>query len=351
MESGTDARTPTSTAPDVETVAKTGGQRLAPLTGRLVSSPEPLIFGALIAMVAVFGILEPSAFLSIGNLRNIATDASVLLVLSIGMTYVIATSGIDLSVGSVLVFASIISVKVMSAMGSKGWGTILVGLVVALLAGAVWGLINGWLVAKAKLPPLIVTLASLGMALGAGRLIANGVDLIGVPPQLIDAVGVGRILGLPVLAIIAGVVAVLAGIVLHRTRFGLYTFAIGSSEQSARRAGITVDRHLIKVYLVASTCAGLAGFLSLARFSTTTLNGHSIDALNAIAAVVLGGTSLFGGSGSVHGTVIGVFIPVVLASGFVILGLPPFWQEIAIGAVLVLAVLLDRFRRSSRGTG
>jgi ribose transport system permease protein len=351
MEPGTGTRTSISTPPDIEKTGAVRGKRLAPLTARLVASPEPLIFAALLAMVAVFGVLEPTAFLSIGNLRNIATDASVLLVLAIGMTYVIATSGIDLSVGSVLVFASIVSVKVMSAMGSKGWVTILVGLVVALLAGALWGLVNGWLVAKAKLPPLIVTLASLGMALGAGRLIANGIDLIGVPPQLVDAVGVGRVLGLPVLALISGAVAVLAGIVLHRTRFGLYTFAIGSSEQSARRAGIKVDRHLIKVYLVASTCAGLAGFLSLARFSTTTLNGHSIDALNAIAAVVLGGTSLFGGSGSVHGTVIGVFIPVVLASGFVILGLPPFWQEIAIGAVLVLAVLLDRFRRRSRGTG
>jgi ribose transport system permease protein len=347
MQSGTGTKTPTSVPTE-----RAGGaaRRLAPLTARLVASPEPLIFAALVAMVAVFGILEPEAFLSIGNLRNIATDASVLLVLAVGMTYVISTAGIDLSVGSVLVFASIISVKVMAAMGSTGWPTILVGLVVALLAGALWGLVNGLLVAKAKLPPLIVTLASMGMALGAGRLIANGIDLIGVPTQLVDVIGVGRIGGIPALALIAGVAAVLAGIVLHRTRFGLYTFAIGSSEQSARRAGIKVDRHLVKVYLVASTLAGLAGFLSLARFSTTTLNGHSIDALNAIAAVVLGGTSLFGGSGSVHGTVIGVFIPVVLASGFVILGLPPFWQEIAIGAVLVLAVLLDRFRRRSRGT-
>ena len=134
---------------------------------------------------------------------------------------------------------------------------------------------------------------------------------------------------------------------MHRTRFGLYTYAIGSNEQAARRAGINVERHLVTVYVIAAVCAGLAGYLSLTRFASTTIAGHGTDNLKAITAVVLGGTSLFGGTGTVYGTVAGVFIPVVLAAGLVIVGLPSFWQEVAVGIVLLLAVLVDQLRRSS----
>jgi ribose transport system permease protein len=147
--------------------------------------------------------------------------------------------------------------------------------------------------------------------------------------------------------IIAFAVALLGGILLAATRFGRYTYAIGSNEEGARRAGVAVDRHLIKVYALAGTLAGLAGFLSLARFATTTLGGHSTDNLQAIAAVVIGGTSLFGGVGTMLGTVFGVFIPAVLQNGFVIVGLQPFWQQVAVGAVLIIAVYLDQLRRRS----
>jgi ribose transport system permease protein len=142
-------------------------------------------------------------------------------------------------------------------------------------------------------------------------------------------------------------VAAVFAVLLHATRFGRYTFAIGSNEEAARRAGIRVDRHLIKVYALMGMLSGLAGFLSLARFSTTTIGGHSTDNLQAIAAVVIGGTSLFGGVGTLLGTIFGVFIPAVLQNGFVIVGVQPFWQQVAVGAVLILAVYLDQLRRRS----
>ena len=148
--------------------------------------------------------------------------------------------------------------------------------------------------------------------------------------------------------LIAFAVAIVFGIILAATRFGRYTYAVGSNEEAARRAGVTVDRHLIKVYALAGTLAGLAGFLSLARFSTTTIGGHATDNLRRIAAVVIGGTSLFGGIGTILGTVFGVFIPAVLQNGFVIVGVQPFWQHIAVGAVLIVAVYLDQLRRRSQ---
>ncbi len=136
------------------------------------------------------------------------------------------------------------------------------------------------------------------------------------------------------------------GIVLAQTRFGRYTYAIGSNMEGARRSGVNVDRHLIKVYALAGTLSGLAGYMALARFGTTSISGHSTDNLNAIAAVVIGGTSLFGGIGTILGTVFGVFIPVVLQNGFVIVGIQPFWQQVAVGAVLIGAVYLDQLRRA-----
>jgi ribose transport system permease protein len=146
--------------------------------------------------------------------------------------------------------------------------------------------------------------------------------------------------------IIAAVVALIGAIVLAQTRFGRYTYAIGSNEEAVRRSGVNVDRHLIKVYALAGMLAGLAGFLSLARFGTTTIGGHSTDNLDAIAAIVIGGTSLFGGVGTIVGTVIGVFIPAVLRNGFVIVGVQPFWQQVAVGAVLIAAVYFDQVRRT-----
>ena len=316
---------------------------------RVVAGSSAPIGLILVGLIVVFSVLEYANFVSVSNARNITTDAAVLLVLAVGSTFVIITAGIDLSVGAVLVFGGVMAAKAMEAVGGESVGTLLVGLAAALASGLAWGVFNGFLIAKAKIPALIVTLGTLGMALGAALLITGGVDQRDVPFKLVETVGSGRLFGeLPYLVLIAFAVALVGGILLAATRFGRYTYAIGSNEEGARRAGVAVDRHLIKVYALAGTLSGLAGFLSLARFATTTIGGHSTDNLQAIAAIVIGGTSLFGGLGTMLGTVFGVFIPAVLQNGFVIVGLQPFWQQVAVGAVLIVAVYLDQLRRRSR---
>jgi ribose transport system permease protein len=316
---------------------------------RFVTGSSTWIGLILVALLLAFSVLEYESFVSASNARNVATDAAVLLVVATGMTYVIVTAGIDLSVGAVLVFSGVVSVKAMNGVGGDNWGTIAVGLAVALLSGFAWGVVNGFLVAKARIPPLIVTLGTLGMSLGAALLITGGVDERDVPFKLVDTIGSGRLFSqVPYLVIIAFAVALVFGVLLAATRFGRYTYAVGSNEEAARRAGIPVDRHLIKVYALAGTLSGLAGFLSVARFATTTIGGHDTDNLQSIAAVVIGGTSLFGGVGTMLGTVFGVFIPAVLQNGFVIVGVQPFWQQIAVGAVLIGAVYLDQLRRRSQ---
>ncbi|GLY79002.1 ABC transporter permease [Actinoallomurus iriomotensis] len=306
------------------------------------------IFGALVILCVVFSILRPHAFPTTANIVNIASDASVLLVLAVGGTYVILTAGIDLSVSGVLVFAGVISAKIMVALGGQSVGVLLLGLAAGLVAGLAWGLINGVLVAKARIPALIVTLGTMGASQGAALLLTGGVDVRDVPFNLVLSVGSGKVAGVPWLVVIALAVAVVGGVILSQTRFGRYTYAAGSNAEALRRTGVASARHLIKVYAVAGTLAGLAGYMSLARFATTTLGGHATDNLSTIAAVVIGGTSLFGGRGTMIGTVIGVFIPTVLQNGFVVLGVQAFWQQVAVGVVLIAAVYLDQMRRAAR---
>jgi ribose transport system permease protein len=319
------------------------------------------IFGLLLLMFAVFTILKPAQFATSFNISTLAVDASILLVLSIGQTFVIGTAGIDLSVGTVLVFSSVVGAKVMLAMSgssgatygttSGGWGVVAVGCLAAIAAGALFGALNGVLVAIAKIPPLIVTLGTFGMALGFAQLISDGQDVRAVPALLVNTFGSGALAGIPTLVWIAVLVTVLGGFLLHLTRFGSWTFATGSNAEAARRAGVPIRAQLVRVYLLSGALAGLAGIMSVARFSTTTINGHATDNLSSISAVVLGGTSLFGGIGSIFGTVIGVFIPIILLNGFVILGIPPFWQTVAMGAVLIVAVYVDQLKRRARERG
>jgi ribose transport system permease protein len=336
--------TPTTAEPEPDPVPPE--ERPRSTLQRLAAGSSTQIGLILVALIAAFSLLSFNEFFTVANGRNIATDAAVLLVLAVGATYVIVTAGIDLSVGSVLVFSGVVAAKLMNAVGGNNWGVILVGLAASLASGFAWGLLNGVLVAKAKLPAFIVTLGTLGMSLGAALLITGGVDEREVPFKLIADVGIGRIAGIPYLVLVALAVATVLGILLAQTRFGRYTYAIGSNEEAVRRAGVNVDRHLIKIYALAGALSGLAGFMNLARFGTTTIGGHSTDNLNAIAAVVIGGTSLFGGIGSILGTVFGVFIPAVLQNGFVIVGVQAFWQQVAVGAVLIIAVYLDQLRRS-----
>jgi ribose transport system permease protein len=317
------------------------------LIKRILSSQSVWILGVLVVIVAFFATQAGGKFFSAGNLSLISQNLSVLAVLGVGMTFVIITSGIDLSIGSVLVFSSVIAAKVMEAIGGDGFGVVLTGILVAMICGIAWGFLNGFLVAKAKIPALIVTLGSLSAALGLAQVISSGIN-VGVKATSLKDFGIyTRILGIPALPFVALIIVIIGGIALHRTKFGRYTYAIGSNEEAAKRVGIKVDRHLILVYSMTGFLAGVGAILYLAQFGTTTIAGQSLTNLNVIAAVVIGGTSIFGGYGSMFGTVVGLFIPATLQSGFVIIGVDPFWQGVAVGAVLVVAVYVDQTRRAA----
>jgi ribose transport system permease protein len=302
----------------------------------------------LAVIVVIFAAIKPGSFLTIFNIRGIVQDTSILAVLGVGMTFVIITGGIDLSVGSVLVFSGVVADKAMAALSGQGWGAAIIGLLVAVACGLAWGLINGFLIARAKVPPLIVTLGTLGMALGLAEVITGGVDLRDIPTVMVNSVGFGNVFWqVPTLAVIAAVVIVIGIVALHRSRFGLYTYALGSNPEAGRRSGLNVPRHLIKVYALSGLLAGFAGWLNLAFFQSTTIGGQSTTNLSVIAGTVIGGTSLFGGYGSILGTTIGLFIPTTLQNGFVIIGIQPFWQEVVVGAVLIAAVYVDQQRRAA----
>lgn len=305
------------------------------------------ILGVLVVICLFFSVLAGDRFLSAGNFSLISQNVAVWAVLGVGMTFVIITSGIDLSVGSVLVFASVVSAKVMESMGGNGPGVAAAGMAAAIVSGMAWGVVNGLLVARAKVPPLIVTLGTLSVALGLAQVLTGGIDIRSVPSELTDFSAYTKILGVPGLPFAALIVIVLGAILLHKTRFGRYTYAVGSNEEAARRTGIKVTRHLVLVYALAGTLAGIGAILSLAQFGTTTIAGQSLTNLNVIAAVVIGGTSIFGGEGTIFGTVVGLFIPAVLQSGFVIIGVQPFWQGVAVGSVLIAAVYVDQSRRAA----
>jgi len=265
--------------------------RVTQWRGRVFTSTSPVwIFLALIVIVAVFGVMKPHEFLSSFDIKTIFINASVALMLSVGMTFVIITAGIDLSVGSVLVFSGVLAAKVMIAVGggslhatTAGWGAIALGLAVGLVTGLGWGAINGALIAFLGIPPLIVTLGTFGMALGLADVITGGVDVSGIPAKLNMTIGAGSLGPIPVLVVVAVVVTVVLGLVLHLTRFGRYTYAIGSNAEAVRRAGINVNWHLIKVYALAGLLAIPA--VLLARFVSV---GASFGVLRIVRRPVRG---------------------------------------------------------------
>ena len=326
--------------------------RAGGFVARALGTNGAWIFLLLVALMFIFNFLAPGKFWTEFNVRTMAENVSVLLVIAVGETFVMATGGIDLSVGYVLLFSGVTSAQAMNWGGhdptNSGWDVVLLGLAVALGSGLAWGTLNGLVVAKAKVPALIATLGTLGMSWGLAEILSNGQDLRYLP-KIIGDMGAGRVFDkIPFVVIVAILVAIVGGVTLNLTRFGRYTLAIGSNQEAARRAGINVDRHLIKVYAMSGMLAGFAGFMSLAIFTTTTISGHANDNLQAIAAVVIGGTSLVGGVATVVGTTIGVCIPMVLFSGFTILGYQSFWRDVAVGAVLILAVYADQLRRRRR---
>ncbi len=328
-------------------VTATPDEEHVSLWKRATSLQSVWILGVLVLIVVFFTITGGHKFLSTSNFSLISQNIAVWAVIGVGMTFVIITSGIDLSVGSVLVFSSVVAAKWMEQIGGDGWNVAILGILAAMVTGALWGALNGFLIAKAKVPPLIVTLGTLSVALGLAQVITGGIDIRSVPAALTDFNTYEKILGIPALPFVALIVLIIGGVILHKTRFGRYTYAVGSNDVAARRVGINVDRHLIAVYAFSGFLAGLGAVLSLAQFGTTTIAGQSLTNLNVIAAVVIGGTSIFGGEGSVFGTLVGLFIPAVLQAGFVIIGVEPFWQGVAVGSVLIAAVYIDQSRRAA----
>ena len=222
----------------------------------------------------------------------------------------------------------------------------LAALAASLFAGLILGLINGFTVGYMRIPPMLATLGTLGGGLGIALLMQNGVN---IATYALNPVATGHVIpGLSNLVVIGLLVVAIGYVGMHRSVFGRHTLAIGSSDEAARRVGLKVERHLLKVYTVGGLASGLGGFLAVAYFSTTSVAGHSTDNLQAITAVALGGTSLFGGVASIIGTLIGVWIPAVLQNGFIIVGVQPYWQMVAVGVVLILAIYSDQLRRRSR---
>jgi ribose transport system permease protein len=338
----TDSATLTSAEPAMDEASQQS--RVHALARRLGGSQATAVTVVLVLLVAFFAAENPTAFISLTNLRTITLDASSTLLLAVGMTFLIISGGLDLSVGAVVVFASVVSAKAMGGLADDT-ATALIGLLVALGAGLGWGVINGALISWFSLNPIIVTLGTLGAAEGLGDVISGGVDVTTIPATLTNGIGIDTFIGIPDVVWITLVPTVLAAIALRMTRFGAHTYAIGANQEAARRAGIRVEWHRTALYGLTGMLAGLTAFLLNARFGTTSIAGHDTDNLVAITAVVLGGASLAGGVGTIFGTVIGVLIPALLTNGFTILGISSFWQEVAVGAVLIGAVLLDRARR------
>lgn len=303
--------------------------------------------GVLIAIIVLFG-LRSHAFLSKASWLNTSNTGLEILILAIGETFVICTAGIDLSVGANLGFSAMVGAWAMSHFYSSSSGSavpiVVLGFLVALVVGTAIGALNGALIAWADVPPFVVTLGTLGIATGLAELVKNGQEISNIPSS-IAKFGNTNIFGwIPVPVAIGVVVTVLAAISLRKTRFGSYTLSIGDSREAVVRAGINDKMHLFKVYVLAGFLAGVAGIMVMSRLGAASPTSGATDNLNAIAAVVIGGTSLFGGKGTVLGTVFGTGIIAVLLTGLIVINVPPFWQEVAVGVVLIAAVYVDQLR-------
>jgi ribose transport system permease protein len=323
---------------------------------RLATTPVVITMIFLLFLVAAFSVLAPGKFGTFSNLSLLAQNVAILTVVSVGTTFVIATAGIDLSIPSGIILGEVFAAQVLGAIPVAAGGTaidvaaadttafyILAALAASLVAGGILGALNGFIVAYMRIPPMLATLGTLGGGLGVALLLQKGVN---VATYALNPVATGHLVpGVSNLVLIAIVVVALGYVGMHMSVFGRHTLAIGSNEEAARRVGLRVRQHLLKVYMVGGVSSGFAGFLSLAYFSTTSVGGHTTDNLQAITAVALGGTSLFGGVAVILGSLIGVWIPAVLQNGFIIVGVNPYWQMIAVGIVLVIAVWIDQLRR------
>jgi ribose/xylose/arabinose/galactoside ABC-type transport system permease subunit len=313
-------------------------------------------------------------FLTVRNSQNILLAITPVLLLGLGQTFVIINAGIDLSVGWVMSLASVLSALAIRASFDSGlplFPSVVIGFLVAVAGAGAVGLINGTIIAKLKVPAFIVTLGTSFIVRGIGLLMSENTTVIGLPagiraygnealiyfirgeggglhflapPELTGEMlrRMDRILAYPV--VVTAVVVAIAVFILKKTQFGRHTYAIGGNIEAALRAGIPVDRRIIQIYMLSAITAGIGGFLSTLRFTAGSAVIGDPLLLSSIAAVIIGGVSLFGGAGSVMGTVIGSLIIAVLTTGLVMLNVQAFWQFIVVGVVVIVAVLIDQSR-------
>lgn len=306
-------------------------------------------FQSLIALLVLcLGIsLLSNKFLTVDNAWNVLRQISVNVCVATGMTLVVLTAGIDLSVGSVLALAGAITAGLLKNgiewpsqnlyIGFTLLGAILVGMLVGGLCGA----FNGWTITRFKVPPFVATLAVLTIARGLTLLYTKGFPISGLGTQF-DYIGTGWFLGIPLPVWISAIVVAFAVVVTQKTRFGRYIYAIGGNENAARLSGISISKMKMGVYTIAGVLAAVGGIIVTSRLDSAQPNAGATYELDAIAAVVIGGTSLSGGRGSIMGTVLGAIIIGVLNNGLVLLNVSPFWQQVVKGFVILLAVVIDK---------
>lgn len=297
---------------------------------------------ALLILVAFMAVFAPN-FMSLSNAANVAQAVSVTAVLAAGATLVILTAGIDLSVGSLVAVTGVVAVELLNATGSAA-----VAIAGGVVAGGLAGLLNGVVVAYVGLPAFIVTLGALTYLRGTAYSLSGAVPVPIAGDSRIDWIGSGSAFGVPTTVIIMAIVYTLFWYILKHTRYGRHIYAVGGNVESARLSGIRTKRVLTSVYVVSGLAAGLAGVMFAARVRSGQVTAGQGYELDAIAAVVVGGTSLFGGRGSILGTLVGAFIIGVLNNGLVLMGVPFYTQLIVQGLVVVGAVGVDTLRSRRR---
>lgn len=294
----------------------------------------PGVAVVLIVLCATFGLASPG-FATFANIANILTQSTILLLLALPMTVIIMTEGLDLSMGAVLTFASIVLAVTVLATGS-----IMLGLLAALAVGLCFGLGNGLLVAQFDIPPFITTLGTLGIAQGLSLLVTDGQSIVGIP-RAIENIYSGTVAGIPWPVVIAALAYLVTHALLYHTRFGTYVFALGGNREALRVAGISVRGMLIRVYVFGGLMAGFAALLMTARLNSAHPTAGIGMEFDAIAAVAVGGTSFERGNGWLFGTLLGVIAVGVLRNGLNLLAVPSSAQVACIGALVIIALFID----------
>ena len=315
---------------------------LGRLAGRVREWPEFSIVLALLALVVIFGALKPDVFLTWDNINSILVAAAVLVVLAVGQTFVVVTAGIDLSINATLILAAVL----FGLMFKHGNGVAL-GILVALLGGLAVGIINGIVITRGKVTDFIATLGMLSVATGLALLISNA-QPVTVFNRFFTDLATGSLGPIRWMVLIAIVVAVIAHVVLFHTRTGTHLLAVGGSREAADDMGINTARVKVFAYAVSGFLAGVGAIMVVSRVGAAEPQAGTTLLLNSVAAVVLGGVSLFGGKGSIVGPVVGALILQTLINGLTITSVPVYWQPIAVGSVVVLSAIAFQ-RREQRG--